>query len=776
MEAFRFGRSDIDPFPGRAVGFSGYTALDSAADGSIDDRHLGLTDFDTRILSRYRLLLDGGPVPLVSSAMTDWSRRTIILRRPSPGGTPEGPRLPRDGIEVAIRRRLGRGMLDEIEVANHSMVAAAVTFDLEVDADFEEIIAREGDDRDVGAVSVAWDEATLALTFEFRAEHGGRTLVRGTRVRVLRGDGAGVVRAGERGLRFGLDLAPKGSARRTVVVESLVDGAWRSPLELGSDRDDAIAAWHARRAGLETPALVVARAFDTAADDLAALRMWELDELAGAPDAEPAGSAGSAEPVGSAEPAWIPAAGMPMYPGVFGRDILTTGWQSLLLAPDIARGALEVAARTQATVDDAEHDAEPGKMIHEMRRGPLSDLGILPQRAYYGSQTTPAMFLIALSELWHWTGDDGLLRRHLDAALRTFEWAARWGDPDRDGFLEYERRATYGPRNQGWKDSDDAIRYPDGRNVDAPIATVEEQAFHYIALQRMAEILIALDDPRADGFIERAGRLRERFEAAYWMADAGFYAMGLDAGKEQIRSIGSNAGHALAAAIVAPERAQAVASRLFAPDLFSGWGVRTLSRDHPSYNPFSYHLGSVWPVEQATFALGLKRYGLDDEVERLVSSQFHAASIFAGVRLPEALSGHGTDEREAPSIYPRANSPQAWSASAMVQLVQILLGLYPFAPLGVLALVRPRLPAWLPVVTLRGLRVGDARLTLRFERTSDGAVHHDVIEQTGRLIVLPAPPPQAIRGGDLGESVKGWAIEHAPGRLARALRVGLGQE
>ena len=395
-----------------------------------------------------------------------------------------------------------------------------------------------------------------------------------------------------------------------------------------------------------TPSIAAGRAFETAADDLAALRMFELDSLA-----RPAGTR-SDGPAG-----WIPAAGMPLFPGVFGRDILTTGWQSLLLGPDIARGAVEVAARTQATTDSPEHDAEPGKMIHEMRRGPLSDLGIIPQRAYYGSQTTPAMYVLALSELWHWTGDDDLLRRHLDTALRTFEWADRYGDPDGDGFLEYLRRARVGPKNQGWKDSDDAIRDADGRNVEAPIATVEEQAFHYIALQRMAEILVALDDDeRADAFLERAADLATPLGRGL-----------LDAGRRLLRH-GPRAGQASRSARSArtsamrsgpgssrPSARAHVADRLLAPDLFSGWGVRTLSRDHPSYNPFSYHLGSVWPVENATFALGLKRYGLDDEVERLVAALMAAASHFAGNRLPEAMSGHGTDERAAPSLYPRAN-------------------------------------------------------------------------------------------------------------------------
>ena len=225
-------------------------------------------------------------------------------------------------------------------------------------------------------------------------------------------------------------------------------------------------------------------------------------------------------------------------------------------------------------------------------------------------------------------------------------------------------------------------------------------------------MLVALEeDDLAETFLERARDLQDRWHAAFWLPDERFYAMGLGPDKQPIRSIGSNPGHALGTGIVPTSVAPDVVRRLFEPDLFSGWGVRTLSSAHPSYNPFAYHLGTVWPVEQATFALGMKRYGFDAEAERLVTAQVRAASHFRGSRLPEAISGHGSDERPLPVAYPEANVPQAWSASATIQNAQILLGLYPFAPLNLLALVRPRLPAWLPTVTLRNLRVGDARVS-----------------------------------------------------------------
>src|SRR4029453_18896411 len=228
---------------------------------------------------------------------------------------------------------------------------------------------------------------------------------------------------------------------------------------------------------------------------------------------------------------------------------------------------------------------------------------------------------------------------------RTFEWADRYGDRDGDGFLEYTRRSERGLKNHGWKDSDEAIRYPDGRLVENPIATVEEQVYHWIAVQRMAEILIALGDDRsAEEFASRARDLRRGWHDAFWMEDEGFYAMALGPDKQPVRSIASNAGHALAAGLVPRQFAKRCADRLMAADLFSGWGVRTLSQQHPSYNPLAYHLGTVWPVENATFALGFKRYGFDDHLERLATGMCDAAAHFKSFRLPEAIGGLGRDE------------------------------------------------------------------------------------------------------------------------------------
>ena len=749
----------IDPHHDRQLVFQGYTVLLTNPDGSITEGSgLGLFDYDTRVLSKYRLLIDDEPPRCDARANVDSDQWIAHLSVDRGGPNAVGPRLPQDALAVEIRRRVGNSMAEEIMLRNHSMAETDVMLRFEWAADFADVSEKDAAPSHNGKTTSTWDESSGAMLFEHHAQHKGQQLHRALRIRVVCDSRPNFQ---SDALTFRLRLSPHGVWTAMLVFESLVDDRWRTPhvgIGAASERDRVRDDWRKERLRLEASDPVLASAFEQAAEDLFALRTWEFDVAADG---------------------WVVNAGVPTYTGLFGRDSLTAAWQGAIVGPEMLRGTLARIAATQATDDSAWHDREPGKMVHEMRRGPLSELNIIPQHAYYGTQTTAAMFLVALSEYWHWTGDTGALERYRDAALRTLEWADRYGDRDGDGFLEYTRRSDRGLKNHGWKDSDEAIRYPDGGLVENPIATVEEQAYHWIALQRMAEILVALGDDRgAEDFASKARDLRHRCHDVYWMEDEGFYAMAIGPDKQPVRSIASNAGHALAAGLVPRDCAERCADRLMAADLFSGWGVRTLSQKHPSYNPLAYHLGTVWPVENATFALGFKRYGFDDHLERLATGMCDAAAHFKSSRLPEAISGLGRDESPVPSVYPKSNSPQAWSASAMLLLIQTLLGIYPFAPAKVLALVRPRLPPWLPTVTLRRLKVGDASVSIRFERSRDGSTHADVIEKEGTLFVTEVPPPQDIHAGaqTFAESAKGWLLEHAPGRLANALRLALGDD
>jgi glycogen debranching enzyme len=758
LDNVRPGQLDVDPHHGQHLVHHGYAVLLFNADGTIEEGgRQGLFDHDTRVLSRHEVVLDGAAPRVDSTGVIDashWIARLTVAR---PGGDARGPHLPQDAFELTLRRAVGNGMIETFDIANHSAAAAATTLAIRVDADFCDV-AEVGSPRHMqSSRSDEWDSRSRALTIDYRASHEARHIHRAVRIRVVRGDSE--AHHDEKTLSFDLRLPPHGSWHAELAYEVLVDDEWLSPLDsrpvliarqrLGAD-------WERDRAHVESTPPLFGTVVERAADDLWALRNWDHDARPGA---------------------WVPHAGVPTYTGLFGRDVLTAGLQAALIGPEPLRGAIDCLAATQGTVDSAWHDEEPGKMIHEMRRGPLSELDLIPQRHYYGTQTSSSFFVVSLSELWHWTGDNDVLRTYLNAALRTFEWADRYGDRDGDGFLEYVRRSAQGLKNHGWKDSDEAIRYPDGGLVENPIATVEEQAYHWLAFRRMAEVLLAVgDDEQSARFLERARRLRAAWHEAFWSDEDGFYAMALDPAKRPVRSIGSNAGHAFAAGLIPTAHAQRVADRLMAPDLFSGWGVRTLSSDHPSYNPLAYHLGAVWPVENATIALGFKRYGLDAHADRLIAAMFAAANRFRHHRLPEALGGHPRQEAPVPTVYPASNSPQAWSASATIQMAQTQLGLYPFAPAHVLALVRPAVPAWLDTVVIRNLRVGASRVSIRFERTRGGSTTYETFDRSGPLHVIEVPPPQAAELHGWRDALSKWILDHAPGRSAEALRIAIGDD
>lgn len=708
------------------------------------------------------MTVDGSPPALVSASLPEAeilvARYRVDLAKGK--GRPEGPRLPEDSLELAVERTVGGGLRDRWAVTNHTALDWAGTVFFAVDADFADIaeLGRELQQR--GRLDAQTRGGAIELRYLGR--RGDRSFERAVRVRAVAepGTGAMEVDALDSGLELQLAVPARATVRFTIVAASLVDGRWRTP-----NGSKGRARWRADRVQVEAPDRI-RLPFERALEDLRALRNEDLEA-----DLIPEWSGGGE--------ASLLNAGVPSFTGFFGRDGLAAGWQSAMAGTAALRGALEVLASTQASADDPWRDAEPGKMLHELRRGPLAMLGLSPRDAYYGAQTTPAMFVVALSELWHWTGDDAVLRRFRDAALRALDWAdetVQHGGPA-DGLITYRKRAPAGLRNQGWKDSDEAIRHADGSIAEPPIATVEEQAFHFLALERMSEILIALgEDARADEMLRRAAELKARWHDAFWLPREGYYALALDSDGRQVASITSNPGHALACGIVPEEHAAEVADRLLSPALFSGWGVRTLAEDHPSYNPFAYHLGAVWPGENATFTLGFRRYGLDEHLDRLVGAFLESAAASPKARLPEAITGHRREPQVAPSPYPYACAPQAWSSSAVIQSVQVLLGLSPFAPLRVLAVVRPRLPAWIPELRLRNVRVGRAAVDLEFRRRDDGSASFRVLRTDGTLHVVAAGPPATAgaKAPSWLESIEGAVLQRAPGRLVRSARVALG--
>jgi glycogen debranching enzyme len=401
---------------------------------------------------------------------------------------------------------------------------------------------------------------------------------------------------------------------------------------------------------------------------------------------------------------------------VFGRDSLVVSMESISAFPEFALGALRTLAQVQATADEAEQDMEPGKIPHEIRSGELASLGLLPFAPYYGTADATPLYIIVLSYAYQWSGDVALLQRYRRNAEAAMGWVLNYGDRDGDGFQEYLRRSTHGIANQGWKDSWDAIRHADGSIAEAPIALCELQGYAFDAMLRMAEIYDLLKEPeKAEGLRERARRLYQQFNEVFWWESEGTYYLGLDKDKRPMETVASNAGHCLASGIVPPERAGRVVDRLMAPDMWSGWGIRTLSSKHPGYNPYSYHCGSVWPHDNATIAGGFRRAGRHAEAQRVAEGIFAAAERFDAYRLPELFAGLPRDAGAFPVPYLGANVPQAWAAAAVFRLVAILCGIHTVGRNRTMY-VNPDLPDWLPSLTLRNLRAGHGSMELHLEQ------------------------------------------------------------
>jgi glycogen debranching enzyme len=461
-------------------------------------------------------------------------------------------------------------------------------------------------------------------------------------------------------------------------------------------------------------------------------------------------------------------AGVPLYQSLWGRDALTAAWQaSAFDRGELLGSALERLTRLQGRTVDPARDEEPGRILNQGKMDPFARRLDLPFARSYADFASPFDFIIGLGHRWGMTGDLAGLEPQFDAARKVLDWADGYADRDGDGYLEYLTRGADGPTHQGWKDSENAIVDHAGEQVGPPIAACEIQGYYYVSLQIMAVLSAAMGERASAARLwSRARELKERFNRDFWMEDEGFLAFGLDARKRPIRAITSNAGQCLATGIVSGEHVPRLVRRMFEPDLFSGWGIRTLSTGNPAYNPLDYHLGSVWPVENATILFGLKRYGLNEPVEQLARALYDLARLWPGGRTPECVGGYGRDEHAHPGVYPRANAPQSWNQSAFPLLLQSLLGLVPFAPLHLL-LVDPVLPPWLPELTLRGLRVGDATVDLRFRRSRDGRSRHQVLARRGKLRVVRQAWVQSFsadrwqRLHDLIESVRGRSRNHA---------------
>jgi glycogen debranching enzyme len=436
----------------------------------------------------------------------------------------------------------------------------------------------------------------------------------------------------------------------------------------------------------------------------------------------------------------LPVAGIPWFAVPFGRDSLITSLQTLCLNPEIAYGTLRFLARLQGKTIDPWRDEEPGKILHEVRSGEMATLGEVPQTPYYGSVDSTPLFIFLFTELLRWTDDEILgvdLRPHLEQAL---EWIRVHGDRDGDGLLEYKSGSTRGIHNQGWKDSNDSIAFPDGRIALAPIRVVEAQGYAYAAESRMATIFANWgESARAEMLAASAAMRKQRFEEAFWLEDEQYYALALDADGARVPAIGSNPGHCLLMGLLDGPRADAVVQRLMADDMCCGWGVRTLSSRYPTFNPMSYHNGSIWPHDNSLIAAGLRREGYDEAALQVIQEVFEAGFQLPGYRLPELYCGFSRDRRyqSAPATYPVSCSPQAWAAGSVFLMLQQLLGLEPNLPQRRIV-VRPMLTSWLNELRFENLRVGQETISITTWRDGDD-VRCEVAGARGLDVFISAP-------------------------------------
>jgi glycogen debranching enzyme len=653
----------------------------------------GLFVGDTRVCSRLLLTIDGRPV------------ETLAVAARSPFAASFVGRTADRGLLVFRDLWVGRGARLDIHLRNLTGEPRSLALCVDLEADLAELFAvKSGRTEPLPATASAAD-GVLSIV----AEEGRRGLI----VR-----GAGAVAAADGSLRWRADVAAGAEWSTCVQLAAVRGGEELAPRHrCGASPHESVpsarlAGWERRLPRIASDVPGLAPAIERTGEDLGALRIFDPDH----PD----------EPV--------IAAGAPWYMTLFGRDSILTAWMALLIEPRLGLGVARALARLQGRGDDPESEEQPGRILHEVRfsRGPSLALG--RGEVYYGTVDATPLFVMLVHELWRWGVPLAEIRPLLPAVDAALAWVAGPGDADGDGYVEYLRRSPRGLVNQGWKDSHDGISFADGRLPEPPIALAEVQGYAYAAWRAGAALAAATDDTAASAERNRrADDLRARFDADFWMPDRAAYALALDRDKRQVDAVASNMGHCLWTGIVTDrDKAAAVARWLTSPELFTGWGVRTLAGSMARYSPLSYHNGSVWPHDTAICMAGLRRLGFVEEALE-VATGLLAAADRSGGRLPELFAGLTDREVPVPVRYPASCSPQAWASAAPLLVVRALLGLEPDVPAGRIQL-DPVLPAGAARLGITDLPLGEGRMDVHAD---EGAVAVGNVP-TGLAIVRPA--------------------------------------
>jgi glycogen debranching enzyme len=656
------------------------------------------------VLSSWSIYANGVPWDLLNGGATTYYTSTVHLTNRA--FLTEDGEIPPRTLGLIVSRSISDGMHEDLAITNNSRQRVRFQLEIALRSDFADIFeVKSGNIVRRGRITTEWSDSKQELYTTYR----NADFTRGLAIGPHGGEPRAVYANGR--LSFEVCLEP-GKAWHCCLLYSLTDGNrhFEAPHPCVHDSDklqqaERLADWFRTVLKIRTSNEEFYRLYRQALDDMAALRL----------------------PInGTSHMAFLPAAGLPWFVAPFGRDSLIVSLQNILIYPEFARGALDILGSLQAEEEDDYRDAEPGKILHELRYGELAYFKLIPHTPYYGAADATPLYLITLHAAWRATGDMSLIKRHLGTAERCLDWIDRYGDLDGDGFQEYQTRSPAGYENMGWKDSGNAIVYPDGTLVKGPKALCELQGYVYDAWMRMAQIYDAAgNQSTARELRTKASDLFTRFNECFWDEDLGFYALALDGDKKKVLTVASNPGHCLLSGIVPGDRAQKVVERLMAPDMWSGWGIRTLSTQNPAFNPYDYQTGSVWPHDNGIIALGFKRYGFGAEAARIARDISEAGTHFLLNRLPELYTAPQRDGASFPVQYLGANVPQAWAAGSVFSLMQAILGFIPDAPRGKLY-IDPLLPRWLPDLTVLDLRVGKHILDIRFWRDGENT-HFEVM-------------------------------------------------